>query len=209
MDKELIYAVADLDEEKTLSIVQEKIKCGVRPFEIVDDCRYGVEIIGKCYGDGNYYLSDLIMAEEILQKVMEILKPHFPKVSEPIGAKILMGTIEGDIHDLGKNLIIYLLQAGGFEVIDLGVDVKPRVFVENIKKTGVKIVGISVLLTFSIKWVKKTVDLIKAEGLRDQVKIFIGGYPVDEQTLKFSGADYFENDVVKAVELIKKVALQF
>ncbi|GAV22918.1 cobalamin B12-binding domain-containing protein [Carboxydothermus pertinax] len=206
MDNELINAVAELDEEKTLFLVKERIKAGAKPLEIVEDCRRGVEIVGRRYNDGTYYLSDLIMSEEILRGVMEILKPYFPPKNPSQGTKIIMGTIEGDIHDLGKNIVIYLLQSAGFEVIDLGVDVEPKVFVENIVKTGAKIVGISVLLTFSISSVKKTVDLIKKAGLRDKVKIIIGGYPVNEKILEYTGADYFENDVVKAVELIKRIA---
>ncbi|GAV25203.1 cobalamin-binding protein [Carboxydothermus islandicus] len=206
MDKELINAVAELDEEKTLMLVRERIKAGVTPLEIMEDCRRGVEIVGKRYNDGTYYLSDLIMSEEILRGVMEILKPYFPPKNESKGTKIIMGTVEGDIHDLGKNIVSYMLQSAGFEVIDLGVDVEPKAFVDSIIKTGARIVGISVLLTFCIGSVKKTVDLIKKAGLRDKVKIVIGGYPVNEKVLEYTGADYFENDVVKAVELIKKIA---
>lgn len=107
---------------------------------------------------------------------------------------------------MGKNIVAYMLRSAGFDVIDLGVDVEPKAFVDAIVKTGARIVGISVLLTFAIEAIKKTVDLIKKAGLRDKVKIIIGGYPVNEKVLEYTGADYFENDVMKAVELVKKIS---
>lgn len=206
MDNELVRAIAELDEEKTLYLVKKRIEAGATPLEIVEDCRRGVEIVGQNYSNGIYYLSDLVMSEEILREVMEILKPYFPPISESKGPKVIMGTIEGDIHDLGKNIVVYMLRSAGFDVIDLGVDVEPKVFVDTIIKTGARIVGISVLITFSIGAIKKTVDLIKKAGLRDKVKIIIGGYPVNEKVLEYTGADYFENDVMKAVELIKRIS---
>lgn len=207
MKDDLINAVADLDEQKTLALVKEKIKAGETPLEIVEQCRLGVEIVGKRYSEEIYYLSDLIMSEEILRGVMEILTPYFPQQSENNGIKIVMGTIEGDIHDLGKNIVIYLLRSVGFDVYDLGVDVQPQTFVKSIKETGASILGISVLLTFSIGSVKKVVDMISEEGLRDKVTIIIGGYPVSEIIREYTGADYFEKDAIKAVDLIKRISL--
>ncbi len=206
MKDDLMNAVADLDEQKALALVKERINEGWTSLEIVEQCRLGVEIVGKRYSQEIYYLSDLIMSEEILRCVMEILAPYFPEQRGKNGIKIVMGTIEGDIHDLGKNIIIYLLKSVGFDVIDLGVDIQPEVFLKSIIETKAHILGISVLLTFSINSIKKVVDLIDEVGLRDQVTIIIGGYPVNEKIREYTGADYFEKDAMKAVELIKRIA---
>ncbi len=205
MTDELINAVADLDEQKTLLLVEEKIKAGVAPYEIVEQCRLGVEVVGKLYSEEKYFLSDLIMSEEIFRGVMEILTPHFPTPSGESKIKMVMGTIEGDIHDLGKNIVTYLLKCAGVDVLDIGVDVKPENFVNSLVETGASILGISVLLTFSINSIKKVVELLKEAGLRNQVTVIIGGYPVNEQIREYIGADYFVTDAVKAVELVKHI----
>lgn len=201
----LIKAIANLEEETTLSLVREKIKSGETPLQIVEQCRKGVEIVGKRYSEEIYYLSDLIMSEEIFRGVMEILEPYFPENTAPKEFKLIMGTIEGDIHDLGKNIVINLLRSVGFEVLDLGVDVQPEDFVESVRETGASVIGISVLLTFSINSVKKVIKLLEEAGLRDKVTVVIGGYPVNERIREYTGADYYETDAVKAVELFKRI----
>ncbi|NLI12341.1 MAG: cobalamin-binding protein, partial [Peptococcaceae bacterium] len=175
---------------------------------IVEQCRKVVEIVGKRYNEEIYYLSDLIMSEEIFRRVMEILEPHFPKNTNQNKYKLIMGTIEGDIHDLGKNIVINLLRSVGFEVRDLGVDVQPEDFVKCVKETGASIIGISVLLTFSINSVKKVMRLLEEAGLRDNMTVVIGGYPVNERIREYTGADYYETDAVKAVELFKRIIME-
>lgn len=208
MDSDLINSLANLDEENTLLIVREKIISGASALEIVEQCRLGVEIVGKRYSDGIYYLSDLIMSEEILRGVMELVEPELTKKVSGHGIKILMGTIEGDIHDLGKNIVIYLLRSHGFEVHDLGVDVTPEAFVEGVIKTGASVVGICVLMTYCINSIKKVVKLLKEEGLKDKVTVVIGGYPVNEKVMEYTGADYFGCDAIKAVEIFKRITLK-
>ncbi|MBZ4687084.1 MAG: hypothetical protein PWQ96_1730 [Clostridia bacterium] len=207
MKEDLINAIANLEEEKALQTVKEKIKAGETPLQIVEQCRQGVEIVGKRYSEEIYFLSDLIMSEEILRRIMEILNPYFSKNTEQNGTKIVMGTIEGDIHDLGKNIIVNLLRSHGFDVYDLGVDVQPEEFIKAINETGASIIGISVLLTFSINSVKKVIDLLREAGLREKVTVLLGGYPVNERVRQFTGADYFETDAIKAIELVKEIAL--
>ncbi|SFG54186.1 methylmalonyl-CoA mutase C-terminal domain-containing protein [Desulfotomaculum arcticum] len=207
MKDDLIQAISDLEEETALQIVNQKLKAGETPLEIVEQCRQGVEIVGKKYSEEVYYLSDLIMSEEILRRIMETLEPSFTRKARQNGTKIVMGTIEGDIHDLGKNIIINLLRSHGFDVYDLGVDVEPREFIEAIKETDAKILGISVLLTFSISAVKKVIDLLYETGLRKKVTVLLGGYPTNERIRQFTGADYCETDAIRAVELFKAIAL--
>ncbi|MBP7332069.1 MAG: Methionine synthase [Firmicutes bacterium ADurb.Bin373] len=204
----LIKAIANLEEETTLRLVREKVESGETPLEIVEQCRKGVEIVGKRYSEEIYYLSDLIMSEEIFRGVMEILEPYFPKNTAQKEFKLIMGTIEGDIHDLGKNIVINLLRSVGFEVLDLGVDVQPGDFVECVRETGASVIGISVLLTFSINSVKKVIKLLGEAGLRDKVTVVIGGYPINERIREYTGADYYETDAVKAVELFKRIIME-
>lgn len=210
MSNDLINAMASLDEDKAIDLVKKKIEAGVAAFNIVEQCRKGVEIVGKRYSEGDYYLSDLVMSEAILKEVMEIIEPHFPQNGiESNGIKVIIGTIEGDIHDLGKNIVIYLLRSSGYNVYDLGVDVPPEKFIEAIKETGAKIVGVCVLLTFCIGYVKKLVDLLEETGLKDQVTVLVGGYPVDEQVKKYTNADYVSNDGAKALKIFKQISMSF
>ncbi len=206
MQEEFINAIADLKEKKALLLVEKKIKAGETPLEIVEQCQLGVEIVGKRYSEGEYFLSDLIMSEEILREIINILKPYFPDGNNiEKETNIVMGTIEGDIHDLGKNIVIYLLEAAGINVYDLGVDVKPEKFIKALKKTKASILGISVLITFSINSVKKVINLIKEAGLRDNVTIIIGGYPVNETIKEYTGADYYITNAKYAIDLIKSI----
>jgi len=207
MKDDLINAIANLEEDRAIAIVKKKIEEGETAFDIIEQCRKGVEIVGKRYSQGEYYLSDLIMSEAILKEVVAIVEPHFPVIETESrnGIKIIMGTIEGDIHDLGKNIVIYLLRSSGYRVYDLGVDVPPERFVEAIKETGAKIVGVCVLLTFCIGYVKKLVDLLEETGLREKVTIIVGGYPVDEQVKEYTGADYVANDAVRGLEIFDQI----
>jgi len=202
---ELLVAIVNLDEELTLSLVQQQLEQGRTPLEIVEVCKKAVEIVGKRYSTGRYFLSDLIMTEEILKGVMRIVEPKIPVNVTPNGCSIVMGTIEGDIHDLGKNIIIYLLRSFGFQVYDLGVDVSPEQFVKAVSETGAPILGISVLLSFCIGSIKKVVDLLSEAGLREKVKVVIGGYPVNEMVKEYTGADYYAHEVTQAIEICRKI----
>lgn len=207
MSKELVRAIAELDEKKSLQLAEEQIKQGTTPLEIVEQCKQGVEIVGEKYTERSYFLSDLVMSEEILKGIMEIIAPYFPdnESDEQGQIDIIMGTIEGDIHDLGKNIVIYLLRSAGINVLDLGVDVKPDQFLKSLKETGASVLGISVLLTFSIGTVKKVIELLKETDLRDEVTVIIGGYPVNSEVMKYTGADYYQTNADQAVSLIKQI----
>lgn len=204
MEDRLIKAMADLDEEQTLAVVKQQIESGRSSFNIVEDCRKGVEIVGQRYSNGEYFLSDLIMSEEIFRMVMELLEPHIIYENPPNGVPIVMGTVEGDIHDLGKNLVVYLLRSNGFRVYDLGVNVPPEKFVQAVNETGARFLGLSVLLTFCVGSAKKVVDLLQEVGLRDKIKVVVGGYPVDQIVKEYTGADDYANDITKAIKIFKK-----
>lgn len=201
MGDELLNALSDLDEEKTIALVKKRLSEGDSPLKVVELCQQGVEVVGKRYCKGEYYLSDLIMSEEILKEVMVILEPLITTDIPSNGMTIILGTIEGDIHDLGKNIIHYMLKSSGFKVVDLGVDVAPEAFVQAVNETKAPVLGISVLLSFCVSAVKKVVDLLAEAGLRDQVKIIVGGYPVNEIVKDYTGVDYYTNDITKLFEI--------
>jgi len=205
VNNDFVNSLADLDEEKTLALVHEAVAAGATALEIVDLCRQGVEIVGRRYAEESYFLSDLIMSEEILRGVMQIIEPLFPRTGSGQGRKVVIGTIDGDIHDLGKNIVVYLLRSHGFQVYDLGVDVPPEAFLAKVRETGATLVGVSVLLTYCVNSIRKVVKLLEEEGLRNRVAVVIGGYPVDDKVLAYTGADCFGRDAVDAVGIFQRI----
>jgi methylmalonyl-CoA mutase cobalamin-binding domain/chain len=203
--KELTDLLADLKEE-VLKVVKEKVEAGEDPIEVLECCRRGIAIVGERFEKGEYFLSELIYASEIFKRIMEIVGPKLKKGAQlkSLG-RIIIGTVEGDIHDIGKNIIAALLEAEGFEVVDLGVDVPPEKFIEAIKKYKVKLVGMSALITPAIESMKKTVEAINAAGLRDEVKIIIGGGRVNEYVKEYVGADAWANNASVGVRLCKEL----
>ena len=195
-------AIEELEEQKVLQLVKEKVDAGEDPIKILEACRVGMAEIGKGSGD-TIFLTDLIMAGEIFNEAMEILMPKLVKGSTKSLGKVVIGTVEGDIHNIGKDITINFLKAEGFEVIDLGVDVPPQKFVDAINEHNPPVVGMSGLLTLSIEPMKKAVEAIAAANLRDKVKVIIGGERTDEEVRKYVGADAWVNDAIDGVKIIK------
>lgn len=163
--------------------------------------------VGELFSEQKYFISQLIYSAEILKQVMKKVDPLLAGVQTAGGSsgKVIIGTVKGDIHDIGKNIVITLLKGSGFEVIDLGVDVPTEKFVEAVKESGAKVLGLSALLNFTYPVMKEVVDAVNAAGLRDQVKIIVGGTPVNEQVREYSGADYYAMDAVAGVRICKEV----
>jgi len=203
--KEFIQILADLKEQEALHMVKRRLEAGEDPLRILEDVRAAMEIVGNRFANNEYFISDLMYAGEILKEITEIIKPKLAKEKERrrIG-KAIIGTVAGDIHDIGKNIVVFMLEVNGFEVYDLGVDVPPEKFVEKIKETGAKIVGLSGFLTLAFDSMKKTVEAIEKAGLRDKVKIMIGGGQVTEEVRKYVGADAYGRNAMDAVALAKK-----
>jgi len=202
--EEFVNAILGLEEEKALKIARERLEAGEDPLKILDDLKVAAEKVGEKYEKGEFFVADLVMAGEIMKEVSELVRPKLKelgKAREPIG-KLVIGTVEGDIHDIGKNIAVTMAEAAGFEVIDLGVDVPPQKFVEVIKQHNPEVVGMSGLLTLAIESMKKTVDAIKEAGLRDKVKIIIGGGRVDEHAKEYSGADAWTNDAATGIRIM-------
>jgi len=202
--EEFVKAIADLREKDALELVKKLIEQGVDLSTILDGIRKASDIIGRRFEEGRYFISDLIMAGEILREITEILRPIIVKEKPKKIGTVVIGTVQGDIHDIGKNIVVAVLEANGFEVIDLGVDVPPEKFVEAIRKHNPQVVGLSCLITEGIESMKKTIDAIKAAGLKEKVKIIIGGGRVDEGACKYVGADAWARDVQTGLRIIKE-----
>ena len=204
MAKDLVKTLADLKEEEALGIVQERLSAGDDPLRILDDARRALEIVGKRFSDCEYFIPDLVYAGEILKAITDMVKPKMAKAGEVrrLG-KVIVGTVAGDIHDIGKDIVVFMLDVNGFEVFDLGIDVPIQKFVDKIKETGSKVVGLSGFLTLAFQSMKDTVEAINKAGLRDKVKIMVGGGQIDEHVRSFTGADAYGKDAMEAVKLAK------
>lgn len=205
MRKSLTDAFVEMEEGEVLRIAGVMLDGGEDPMEVVGACKDALEIVGRRFERGDAFLPELMMAGEMMEQISAMTKPRIKNQAPATrSGKVLLGTVEGDIHDIGKNIVAFLLDAHGFEVIDVGVDVPPRIFVDKIRETGAKVVGLSGLLTLAFDSMKATVEAIAAAGLRDSAKIMLGGSPVDERTRAYAGADAWGKDAVEAVSLAKK-----
>jgi methanogenic corrinoid protein MtbC1 len=205
MAKDLVKTLADLKEQEAIKIVEDRLNAKEDPLRILEDARKGMEIVGKRFATGEYFIPDLVYAGEILRAVSGMVKPKLNKAGETkkLG-KIVFGTVAGDIHDIGKDIVVFMLDVNGFEVYDLGVDVPAQKFVDKIRETGATIVGLSGFLTLAFDSMKQTMDAIKGAGLRDKVKVMIGGGQVTEEVRKYTGADAYGMDAMAGVTLAKK-----
>ena len=206
MSQKLIDAIIEMREEDALKITHELLDAGVAPMDILDACREATNIIGKRFETGESFIPELIMAGEMMSAITAILKPQMAAETEEAKlGKIVIGTVQGDIHDIGKDIVAFMLDLNGFEVTDLGVNVTPANFVNAVKESGAKIVGLSGFLTLAFNPMKDTVAAFKAAGL-DDVKIMIGGGQVDEQIREYTGADAYGDDAMDAVAIAQKWA---
>jgi methanogenic corrinoid protein MtbC1 len=205
MAQDLVSTLADLKEEEVLKIVKDRLGASEEPLKILEDARKGMGIVGKRFADNEYFIPDLLYSGEILKAVTELVKPRLTQAAESkkLG-KVVFGTVAGDIHDIGKDIVVFMLDVNGFEVHDLGVDVSAQKFVDKIKETNASIVGLSGFLSLAFDSMKETVEAIKAAGLRDKVKIMIGGGQIGDEIKKYTGADAHGKDAMTGVNLAKK-----
>jgi 5-methyltetrahydrofolate--homocysteine methyltransferase len=205
MTQNLANTLADLKEKEAMEMVKQRLGAGEDPLKILDDARRGMEIVGKRFETREYFIPDLVYSGEILKGITEMVKPKLAKAGkvEHLG-KVVIGTVAGDIHDIGKDIVTFMLDINGFEVYDLGVDIPAQKFVDKIKDTNSSIVGLSGFLTLAFDAMKETIEAIKAAGLRNKVNIMIGGGLIDEDIKKYTGADAYGRDAVVAVSLAKK-----
>jgi len=205
MSKDLVNALAELNEKEAIEIVRERLNTGAEPTKILDDSRKAMEIVGKRFANSEYFIPDLVYSGEILKAITSMVKPRLAKTHEVkrLG-KVVLGTVAGDIHDIGLNIVEFMLDVNGFEVYNLGIDQPAQNFVDKIRETGTTIVGLSGFLTLAFDSMKETVEAIKTAGLRNKVKIMIGGGQMNDEIRKYTGADAYGDDAVAGVSLAKQ-----
>jgi methylmalonyl-CoA mutase cobalamin-binding domain/chain len=207
-DRDLVHLLADLEEEVVLEIVRKRIQTGDDLMQILEECNEGMQIVGTRYEQGEYYIAGLIMSGEIFREVVEMIQPLLvQKTDKKSSGRILVGTVSGDIHDIGKNMLGMLLSCYGFTVIDLGVDVPPAEFAAKAVENKPDIVGLSGLITASFEMMKETVSMLRTESARNGLAfpIMIGGGMMDEQVCQYVGADYWSRDAMAGVRLCQSL----
>ena len=203
---DLAQALVDLEKDRVNAIVEDRLKRGLPPLDIVKDLNEGMIEVGERFASCEYFISELMYSSHIMKEIMVRLEPLFghTDLSES-GRIVVIGTVKGDIHDIGKNIVVTLLKNGGFRVIDMGIDVAADRFVEKLKETGAKALGLSCLLNVSFQEMKNVVDALKRTGIRDQIKVIIGGQPTDDKVREYVGADYYALDAVAGVKICKDI----
>lgn len=206
MSDDLIRAIAEMEDIKAVELTEKMLQEGMDPLEILSLCRQAMDIVGKRYQNEEYFLPELILGGEILKKISQIIKPRLKTshLENKKSGKVVFGTVAGDIHDIGKNIVVFMLEANGFEVHDIGIDVPSEKFVEKVKEVNPDILGLSGFLTLAFDSMKNTIEAIKDAGYRDKVKIMIGGGTVTEDIKNYTGADAYGKDAMAAVSLAKK-----
>ncbi|OAA82899.1 cobalamin B12-binding domain-containing protein [Clostridium ljungdahlii] len=204
MNEKLVNAMADLDEDVVLSEVKAQKENGTPILDIIADLQEGMGIVGNRFEKKEYFLSELIMSAEVFNEASEIIGGLGESSGSSKGI-FVMGTIYDDIHDIGKNIVTTVMKSNGFDVKDLGVDVPTSKYIETIKQYKPKVIGISCLLTTCFDNVKQCIKEIEDAGLRKDLKILVGGGPVDEAAGKYMGADLVCKDAQQTVDFCKKI----
>jgi methanogenic corrinoid protein MtbC1 len=205
MSQELVNAIAEIREDDALGLAREMAASGADPLDILADARKAMDIVGKRFEDGEYFLPELIMAGDMLSQITDLVKPQLANLPHvEAKGKVIIGSVAGDIHDIGKNIVTFMLDVNGFEIHDLGIDVSPAKFVSAIQELKPDVVGLSGFLTLAFDSMKDTVAAIEAAGLRDQVGIMIGGGQVTDLIREYTGADAYGDDAMEAVALAQK-----
>ncbi|MGD9159869.1 MAG: cobalamin-dependent protein [Desulfobacteraceae bacterium] len=202
---DLSILLADLKEQEALDAVKQALDEDADPMEILAQAREGMKIVGERFGNEQYFIPDLIYSGEILKGIAALVEPHIKDSgadAEKLG-KVIIATVAGDIHDIGKDLVVFMLDISGFEVFDLGIDVPVQTIVDKAKETGATVIGLSGFLTLAFDAMKETVDALAEAGLRDNLKIMIGGGQIDDEVRKYTGADAYGKDAMAAVNLAK------
>ncbi|MCL1802624.1 MAG: cobalamin-dependent protein [Eubacteriaceae bacterium] len=202
--EELKMAIGDLDEDKVQALLEELSESGAQTAAAaLSACQEGMEIVGAKYESGEYFVADLIFAGDLMSDAAAVIKPLLAgEAQEPIG-KMAICTVKGDIHDIGKNIVKALLEASGIEAIDLGVDVSPDSIVESVKKSGVKVLALSGVLTLAIDTMKQTISALDAAGLRSEVKVIIGGAAVTAEYCAYVGADAWSLSAAEGINICR------
>jgi len=206
-EKQMVDWLADMNEDDALASAKKMLlEDGVNPLRVLELCRAAMDIVGKRFEEGEYFLPELVLAGEMLETISAIAKPLIKQapgeVAKKLG-KVLIGTVHGDLHDIGKNIVSFMLDINDFEVKDIGIDVPVKKFIEEINDYQPDVVGLSGFLTLAFDSMKETIAAFEQEGMRDKFKIMIGGGQIDETVRAYTGADAFGVNAVEAVNLCR------
>lgn len=198
--EKIFEGILDGNANLVVAEVQKALDAGVGPADILNKGMIAaMGEVGRLFEEGEYFVPEMLIAARAMQKGLEILKPHLSEADIQSPGKVAIGTVKGDLHDIGKNLVAMMLEGAAFEVIDLGTDVSPERFIQAVKENGAQIIAMSALLTTTMPNMKNTIEALKEAGLRDQVKVMIGGAPVTQNYADQIGADGFAEDASRAV----------
>lgn len=208
MFERMAQVIVEGKKEEAVSLAQQALKSGIPPLEAMDAFTKGIQIVGEKYENGEFFLPELIMGGEGMKEALKILESEIKRRGEKreTPGKIVIGTAEGDIHDIGKTIVASMLSANGFEVFDLGTDVTADAFIAKIKEVGANILGMSALLTTTMSNQAKTIKALSSEGLRDKVKVMVGGAPTSQSWAEKIGADGYGENAIEAVRVAKQLA---
>ena len=207
-NSQLSHLIAELEEDIVLALVKERLKNGDDPLQIINECNEGMREVGQRYEQGEYFVAGLIMSGEIFREVVEMVQPILEQQADGgASGRVLVGTVSGDIHDIGKNMFGMLLSCHGFDVIDLGVDVPPDVFAAKVVDIKPDIVGLSGLITASFETMKETIAALRTQAKENKLifPIIIGGGMIDNQICQYVGADYWMPDAMAGVRLCEEL----
>jgi len=205
-ERQLVDAIAEMREDDALPMANKLLAAGTDPMRVLELCRNAMDIVGGRFEKGEYFLPELVLAGEMLEQIGAIVKPLLTGKEGAAAkkhGKVLIGTVKGDLHDIGKNIVTFMLDINGFEVLDIGIDQADAKFIDAIKNFQPQVVALSGFLTLAFDSMKNTVDSINKAGLRDKVKIMIGGGQVDEKVREYTGADAFGLNAMAAVNLCR------
>jgi len=206
-EKQLIEWLADMREEDALPLANRMLlEENADPLRVLELCRTAMDIVGKRFASGEYFLPELVLAGEMLEKIGAVAKPmiqQLPGAAPRKLGKVLIGTVHGDLHDIGKNIVTFMLDINGFEVRDIGIDVPVQTFIDEINSFKPSVLGLSGFLTLAFDSMKETIEAIQAAGLRNDLKIMIGGGQIDDTVRSYTGADAFGTNAIEAVSLCK------
>jgi methanogenic corrinoid protein MtbC1 len=206
MTEELSDLILNFKRDAVLETVERRLGAGENPLRILDDCRRGMTLVGERFQEGDFFLAELVLSAEIFKEVTAVIEPRLSQAkSARTKGRVLIGTLQGDIHELGKNILITMLRVHGFEVHDLGVDVPPSAVVDKVRGFKPHVVGFSALITTAFPSMKEAVALIQEAGLRDSVKVMIGGGVTTAGVRDYVGADFQTTDAMEGVAYCLKI----
>jgi methanogenic corrinoid protein MtbC1 len=203
---DLIMAMADIDDERVLSLIETYLLENRDPYSILSDLKEGMDIVGERFSNNEYFLVELVLSADVFKRAMDRLEPLlFTAQKSNESGRVVIGTVQGDVHYIGKNLVVAFRKSNGFEVFDLGEDVPPEKFIEKLKETDANVLALSGLITTTHDVMKKTIEVLEKAGLKGKVKVMIGGGDIDQSIMEYTGADAFGKDAMSAVALARRL----